>query len=64
MALELKRTFAFLASKPESALGPVAITPNVLVGSCDGKLVGGRVKVTLRGEVMGVIDTGIDCPFY
>lgn len=63
VAPELKRTFGFLVSKPESALGPIAVTPDELGDLWDGKLVGGRMKVTLRGEVIGDIDTGIDCPF-
>jgi len=63
VAPELKRTFGFLVSKPESALGPVAVTPDELGDLWDGRLVGGRMQVTLRGAVMGEIDTGIDCPF-
>ena len=63
VAPELKRTFGFLVSKPESALGPIAVTPDELGDLWDGKLVGGRMKVTLRGREIGNIDTGIDCPF-
>lgn len=63
VAPELKRTFGFLVSKPESALGPIAVTPDELGEHWDGRLVSGKMKVTLRGQVVGNIEAGIDCPF-
>lgn len=63
VAPELKRTFGFLVSKPESALGPIAVTPDELGDMWDGRLVSGKMKVTLRGELIGDIEAGIDCPF-
>ncbi len=63
VAPELKRTFGFLVSKPESALGPIAVTPDELGDHWDGRLVSGKMKVTLRGEMVGDIEAGIDCPF-
>lgn len=63
VAPELKRSFGFLTSKPESFLGPVAVTPDELGDLWDGRMVGGRMRVTLRGEQIGFIDTGIDSPF-
>jgi len=64
VAPELKRTFGFLTAKPESFLGPIAVTPDELGDLWDGKMVSGRMKVTLRGELMGDIETGIDSPFH
>lgn len=64
VAPELKRTFGFLTSKPESFLGPVAVTQDELGDLWDGKMVSGRMEVTLRGQRMGNIETGIDSPFH
>lgn len=63
VAPELARTFGFLVSKPESALGPIAVTPDELGDLWDGRLVSGKMKVTLRGDVIGDMEAGIDCPF-
>lgn len=64
VAPELKRTFGFLTSKPESALGPIAVTPDELGDLWDGKMVWGKMHVHLRGEQIGNIETGIDSPFH
>lgn len=64
MAPELKRTFGFLTSKPESFLGPIAVTPDELGGLWDGKMVSGQLKVHLRGALIGNLETGIDSPFH
>jgi fumarylacetoacetate (FAA) hydrolase len=64
VAPELKRTFGFLTSKPESALGPVAVTPDELGDLWDGEMVHGRMHVHLRGQQMGNTETGIDSPFH
>lgn len=61
---ELKRSFGFLTGKPASFLGPVAVTPDELGDLWDGKMVSGKMKVTLRGKVMGNIECGIDSPFH
>ena len=61
---ELKRSFGFLTGKPESALGPIAVTPDELGDLWDGKLVSGRMNVWVRGEKFGEIETGIDTPFH
>ncbi|KQU74518.1 hypothetical protein ASC75_21145 [Aminobacter sp. DSM 101952] len=60
---EVKRTFGLLVAKPESALGPIAVTPDELGDLWDGSLVGGRMAVTLRGRQIGNIDTGLGSPF-
>jgi fumarylacetoacetate (FAA) hydrolase len=64
VAPELKRTFGFLTAKPESHLGPIAVTPDELGELWDGKMVWGKMKVHLRGELIGDIETGIDSPFH
>ncbi|KRV76336.1 fumarylacetoacetate hydrolase family protein [Pseudomonas citronellolis] len=61
---ELKRTFGFLTGKPASSLGPIAVTPDELGELWDGKLVAGKMKCWVRGELMGDIETGIDSPFH
>lgn len=64
VAPELKRSFGFLTAKPESFLGPIAVTPDELGGLWDGKMVSGKMHVHLRGEQVGNIETGIDSPFH
>ncbi len=64
VAPELKRSFGFLTSKPESFLGPVAVTPDELGDLWDGKMVSGKMHVHLRGEQIGNIEAGIDSPFH
>tara|TARA_B110000503_G_scaffold143702_1_gene247248 strand:+ start:5966 stop:6955 length:990 start_codon:yes stop_codon:yes gene_type:complete len=64
VAPELKRTFGFLTAKPESFLGPIAVTPDELGDLWDGKMVSGKMHVHLRGEQIGNIETGIDSPFH
>ena len=64
IAPELKRTFGFLTAKPESFLGPIAVTPDELGALWDGKMVSGKMHVHLRGEQIGNIETGIDSPFH
>lgn len=61
---ELKRTFGFLTGKPASSLGPIAVTPDELGALWDGKLVSGKMKCWVRGELLGDIETGIDTPFH
>ena len=64
VAPELKRSFGFLTSKPESFLGPVAVTPDELGDLWDGKMVSGKMHIHLRGRQVGNIETGIDSPFH
>ncbi len=64
VAPELKRSFGFLTAKPESFLGPVAVTPDELGDLWDGKMVSGKMHVHLRGEQIGNIEAGIDSPFH
>ncbi|MEL6840418.1 MAG: fumarylacetoacetate hydrolase family protein [Pseudomonadota bacterium] len=64
VAPELKRTFGFLTAKPESFLGPIAVTPDELGDRWDGKMVHGKMHVYLRGAQIGNIETGIDSPFH
>ncbi|PHR85839.1 MAG: hypothetical protein COA78_38765 [Blastopirellula sp.] len=61
---ELKRSFGFLTGKPASYLGPIAVTPDELGELWDGKMVGGTMQCTVRGKVIGEINTGIDSPFH
>lgn len=64
VAPELKRTFGFLTSKPDSFLGPIAVTPDELGDLWDGKMVSGNLKVHLRGELIGDLEAGIGSPFH
>ncbi len=64
VAPELKRSFGFLTSKPESFLGPIAVTPDELGDLWDGRMVSGKMHVHLRGKQIGNIETGIDSPFH
>ncbi|MEQ8838603.1 MAG: fumarylacetoacetate hydrolase family protein [Lacipirellulaceae bacterium] len=61
---ELKRTFGFLTSKPCSALGPIAVTPDELGNLWDGKMVHGKMNVWVRGKKFAEIESGIDSPFH
>lgn len=61
---ELKRSFGFLTGKPASSLGPIAVTPDELGPLWDGKLVSGKMKCRVRGDLLGDIETGIDTPFH
>lgn len=61
---ELKRSFGFLTGKPNSSLGPISVTPDELGELWDGKMVGGTMRCTVRGQVIGEINTGIDSPFH
>ncbi|MDH4567081.1 fumarylacetoacetate hydrolase family protein [Pseudomonas sp. BN414] len=61
---ELKRTFGFLTGKPASSLGPIAVTPDELGDLWDGKLVSGKMRCWVRGDLFGDIETGIDTPFH
>ena len=63
VAPELKRTFGFLTCKPESFLGPVAVTPDEFGDLWDGRMIHGRMTVEVRGEQIGNLETGIDSPF-
>ncbi len=60
---ELKRSFGFLTGKPASALGPIAVTPDELGDLWNGKMVSGKMHVSVRDEELGDIETGIDSPF-
>ncbi len=55
---EMKTGFGFLQSKPASALGPFAVTPDELGGAWHG----GRARLTLNcslnGNLVGSLDTG------
>lgn len=64
VAPELKRTFGFLTAKPESFLGPIAVTPDEMGDLWDGKMVSGNLRVHLRGELIGNLEAGIDSPFH
>lgn len=64
VAPELKRSFGFLTAKPESHLGPIAVTPDELGDLWDGKMVSGKMHVHLRGQQICNIETGIDSPFH
>ncbi|MET4579790.1 fumarylacetoacetate hydrolase family protein [Ottowia thiooxydans] len=60
---ELQKGFGFFHSKPASAFGPFAVTPDELGDSWrDGRLFG-RLKVEVNGEVRGDLRTGEDQDF-
>lgn len=61
---ELKRTFGFLTGKPESSLGPIAVTPDELDSLWDGKLVSGKMNSWVRDKHFCALESGIDTPFH
>lgn len=60
---ELAKGFGFFQAKPSSAFSPVAVTPDELGGAWDGKKLHLPLTCTLNGEVMGVVDAGVDMTF-
>ena len=54
---ELSRGFGFFRSKPATAFGPFAVTPDELGPAWDGERLTGRMSCWLNGERVGRVDT-------
>ncbi len=60
---ELAKGFGFFASKPSSAFSPVAVTPDELGDSWDGKKLHLPLTTHLNGELFGQPNCGVDMTF-
>ncbi len=60
---ELAKGFGFFQSKPATAFGPFAVTPDELGSAFHGGRVHLRMRTTLNGEVVGDTDTGPEMHF-
>jgi fumarylacetoacetate (FAA) hydrolase len=60
---ELAKGFGFVASKPRSALSPVAVTADEFGDAWDGALLHLPLTVHLNGKKFGEPDVGADCYF-
>jgi fumarylacetoacetate (FAA) hydrolase len=60
---ELAKGFGFFQSKPSSAFSPVAVTPDELGDSWDGKKLHLPLVTHLNGELFGEPNCGIDMTF-
>jgi len=60
---ELAKSFGFFQSKPSSAFSPVAVTPDELGDSWDGKKLHLPLVTHLNGDLFGEPNCGIDMTF-
>jgi len=60
---ELAKGFGFFQSKPSSAFSPVAVTPDELGSSWDGKKLHRPLVTHLNGELFGEPNCGVDMTF-
>jgi fumarylacetoacetate (FAA) hydrolase len=60
---ELAKGFGFFQSKPASAFGPLAVTPDELGAAWDGERLHLRMKVWLDDTLVGDTDTGPEMHF-
>lgn len=60
---ELAKGFGFFHSKPSSAFSPVAVTPDELGDSWDGRKVNLPLVTHLNGQLFGAPEAGIDMTF-
>lgn len=60
---ELAKSFGFFQSKPSSAFSPVAVTPDELGESWDGKKLHLPLVTHLNGDLFGEPNCGIDMTF-
>lgn len=60
---ELAKSFGFFQSKPSTAFGPYAVTPDELGAGWDGARVQGRMKTWLNDRLVGDTDTGPEMHF-
>lgn len=60
---ELAKGFGFLQSKPATAFSPVAVTPDELADAWDGRRVHRPLICSVRGEIFGQPDCGVDMVF-
>jgi len=60
---ELAKSFGFFQSKPSSAFSPVAVTPDELGDSWDGKKLHLPLVTHLNGDLLGEPNCGVDMTF-
>lgn len=60
---ELQKGFGFFASKPATAFGPFAVTPDELGPAWQGGRAHLRVRTTLNDQVVGDVDSGPEMHF-
>ena len=60
---ELGKGFGFFQSKPSSAFGPVAVTPDEVGAAWDGRKLSLPLECRLNGDLFGRPDTGTDMTF-
>jgi len=60
---ELEKGFGFFQAKPPSALSPVAVTPDELGESWDGRKLHGVIRAWVNGALLGEPDAGDDMQF-
>lgn len=60
---EIGRGFGFIQGKCVNSMGPVAVTPDELAGSWDGRLLSGRYLVEINGKKLGELEPGLDASF-
>lgn len=60
---ELAKGFGFFHSKPSSAFSPVAVTPDELGESWDGRKVNLPLVTHLNGQLFGAPEAGVDMTF-
>lgn len=61
---ELAKGFGFLQSKPSTAFGPVAVTPDELGAAWQGGRVHLPVHVAWNGKRVGLVDAGPEMSFH
>jgi fumarylacetoacetate (FAA) hydrolase len=61
---ELAKGFGFFQSKPATALGPVAVTPDELGGAWQGGRVHLRLETAWNGKRVGLVDAGPEMTFH
>jgi fumarylacetoacetate (FAA) hydrolase len=61
---ELAKGFGFFQSKPATAFGPVAVTPDELGDAWQGGRVHLPIRVTWNGKTVGLCDAGPEMTFH
>jgi fumarylacetoacetate (FAA) hydrolase len=61
---ELAKGFGFLQSKPATAFGPVAVTPDELGEAWAGGRVQATLQVSWNGRKVGLLETGPEMQFH
>jgi len=60
---EIGRGFGFVQGKSASSMGPFVVTPDEVGELWDGKLLSGSYQCSIRGELIGDLDPGLDASF-